>query len=109
MGYVRQAGRPEQQITITTLGDFDPEQVDMFTIVIIGNSQSYEWNGNFITPRGYYRDCGEDAQETNVGQGIMIKSFATIRKELKNPDTAPMAVLEPIAQMIFLTGNLKAS
>ena len=48
-GYVRQAGRPEQAVHITTLGDFNPEEVDMFTVVLIGNSQSYEWNGAFIT------------------------------------------------------------
>ena len=42
VGYVRQAGRPEQAVHITTLGDFNPEEVDMFTVVLIGNSQSYE-------------------------------------------------------------------
>ena len=41
VGFVRQAGRTEQKTKITTLTDFDPEEVDMFTIVIIGNSQSY--------------------------------------------------------------------
>ncbi len=55
VGYVRQAGRPEQEVTVTTLADFDPEAVDMFTVILIGNSQSYQWNGKFITPRGYYQ------------------------------------------------------
>ena len=41
VGYVRQAGRPEQEIKVTTLGTFDPEDVDMFTVILIGNSQSY--------------------------------------------------------------------
>ena len=54
VGYVRQAGREEQEVHLTTLADFNPEEVDMFTIVLIGNSQSYAWNGKFITPRGYY-------------------------------------------------------
>ena len=40
VGYVRQAGRDEQAIKVTTLGEFDPEDVDMFTVVLIGNSQS---------------------------------------------------------------------
>ena len=55
VGYVRQAGRPEQEIKVTTLGDFDPEDVDMFTVIIIGNSQSYIADGKIITPRGYYK------------------------------------------------------
>lgn len=45
VGYVRQAGRPEQEVTVTTLADFDPEQIDMFTVVLLGNSQSYNWEG----------------------------------------------------------------
>ena len=40
VGFVRQAGREEQNVTVTTLGEFNPEDIDMFTIVIIGNSQS---------------------------------------------------------------------
>ena len=84
VGYVRQAGRPEQEIHITTLADFDPEEVDMFTVILIGNSQSYEWNGAFITPRGYYRET--DTQAQSIGQDIMIRSFRTIEKELKNRD-----------------------
>lgn len=82
VGYVRQAGRPEQEVHLTTLGDFDPEAVDMFTVVLIGNSQSYEWNGSFITPRGYYREAEPEAK--GIGQEIMIRSFRTIERELKN-------------------------
>ena len=33
--------------------NFDEEVVDMFSIVIVGNSQSFIKNGKFITPRGY--------------------------------------------------------
>ena len=81
VGYVRQAGREEQEIKLTTLGDFDPEDVDMFTVIIIGNSQSYVADGQFITPRGYYR---EQVNEGNkIGQDIMIESFRTIAGELK--------------------------
>lgn len=88
VGYVRQAGRPEQEVNITTLGEFNPEEIDMFTVVLIGNSQSYEWNGAFITPRGYYTiDNGElNSCQLNRGQDIMIRSFRTIEKELKNKD-----------------------
>ena len=85
MGYVRQAGRPEQEVTLTTLAEFDPEQVDMFTVILIGNTQSYAWKGHFITPRGYYRE-GQLEQGVKVGQGIMIESFRTIHGELANPD-----------------------
>ncbi len=103
VGYVRQAGREEQAVSVTTLKDFDPEDVDMFTVVIIGNSQSYNWNGHFITPRGYYRSDKTD-DGVNVGQSIMIRSFLTIRKELSNPDI-PLWKLWPILHAIHTTAD----
>ena len=81
VGYVRQAGREEQEIKVTTLGAFDPEDVDMFTVILIGNSQSYIADGKMITPRGYYREQADDGNK--IGQNIMIESFRTIAKELK--------------------------
>ena len=81
VGYVRQAGREEQEIKVTTLGAFDPEDVDMFTVILIGNSQSYVVDGKMITPRGYYREQADDGNK--IGQNIMIESFRTIAKELK--------------------------
>lgn len=102
VGYVRQAGREEQSVAVTTLKDFDPEEVDMFTVVIIGNSQSYIADGKFITPRGYYREQAEEGK--NVGQNIMIQSFQTIRKELKQPDI-PLWRLWPMLHAIHTTAD----
>lgn len=84
VGYVRQAGREDQEVTLTTLKDFDPEKTDMFTIVIIGNSQTYTSAQRMVTPRGYYRDDTIEADK--IGQEIMIKSFRTIEGELKNKE-----------------------
>ena len=81
VGYVRQAGRPEQEVKVTTLGAFDPEDIDMFTVVLIGNSQSYIADGKMITPRGYYRATATEGEK--IGQNIMIESFRTIAGELK--------------------------
>ena len=102
VGYVRQAGREGQEIKVTTLEEFDPEDVDMFTIVIIGNSQSFLADGKFITPRGYYREKNDEGK--NLGQYIMIKSFQTIRKELKNPDV-PIWKLWPMLHAIHTTAD----
>lgn len=84
IGYVRQAGREEQSVKLTTLRNFDPEEIDMFTVILIGNSQSYIWEQHFITPRGYYRE--EEQEDVKIGQSIMIESFRTIAGEMKNPD-----------------------
>ena len=84
VGYVRQAGREEQEVKLTTLGAFDPEDVDMFTVILIGNSQSYISDGKMITPRGYYRE--EQTEDVKPGQQIMIESFRTIKGELRRQD-----------------------
>jgi precorrin-2 C20-methyltransferase/precorrin-3B C17-methyltransferase len=54
----RAVGSDEQQVTVTTLGEFDPGQVDMRCLVIIGSSQSVvvrDGTGapRVITPRRY--------------------------------------------------------
>ena len=100
VGYVRQAGREDQEVKVTTLGDFDPEDVDMFTVVLIGNSQSYINGGKFITPRGYYRE--EQQENVKPGQSIMMESFRTILSEMKHPDV-PKWRLWPLLHAIHTT------
>ena len=53
VGIVRNAGRKDESHCITTLGALKDADIDMFSVVIIGNSQTYEKNGRMITPRGY--------------------------------------------------------
>ncbi|MDY3884034.1 precorrin-3B C(17)-methyltransferase [Porphyromonas somerae] len=84
VGIVRQAGREDQEVTHTTLAEFDAEQIDMFTMVIIGNSQTFTTRNRMITPRGYYREKAD--KDTKLGQQIMIESFRTIESQLKNPE-----------------------
>jgi precorrin-3B C17-methyltransferase len=52
-GIARNIGREDENITMTTLGKLKDEDIDMFSTVIIGNSQTYVYNGKMITPRGY--------------------------------------------------------
>lgn len=84
VGIVRQAGREDQEVTYTTLAEFDSEQIDMFTMVIIGNSQTFTTRNRMVTPRGYYREKLD--KDTKLGQQIMIESFRTIESQLRNPE-----------------------
>ena len=52
-GYVRNIGREGEQATLCTLSELRMAKVDMFTTVIIGNSQTNVINGRLVTPRGY--------------------------------------------------------
>ncbi len=104
VGYVRQAGREDESVRVTTLQEFNPDDIDMFTIVIIGNSQSYTHDGKFITPRGYYRHQQDEGDK--IGQSIMIRSFQTIRSELHNPDI-PLWKLWPMLHAIHTTADFE--
>ena len=53
VGIVKNSGRPGTEITITTLEEMDFEMVDMLTVLIIGNSNTYAEGDKIITPRGY--------------------------------------------------------
>ena len=53
VGIVRNACRDGQTMTLTTLGTIHEAEIDMFSIVIVGNSQTYIKDGKMITPRGY--------------------------------------------------------
>jgi precorrin-3B C17-methyltransferase len=50
---VRNAMRNGESVALSSLEGFTRKEIDMFTVVIVGNSQSYVKNGRFITPRGY--------------------------------------------------------
>jgi cobalt-precorrin 5A hydrolase/precorrin-3B C17-methyltransferase len=55
VGIVTDAGRPGEQIIITTLDELDPVMVTMTTCVIVGSSRTVVLNDHMVTPRGYSR------------------------------------------------------
>ena len=104
VGYVRQAGREDQEVKLTTLAAFDPEDVDMFTVIIIGNSQSYISDGKLITPRGYY--AATVVGGGGIGQQIMTESFRTISQELSRKDY-PLDHLWALLHAIHTTADFE--
>jgi len=53
VGIVKNAKRKGEKIKISKLSSLKEEEVDMTTIVIIGNSKTYTYKDFMITPRGY--------------------------------------------------------
>ncbi len=49
----RQLGRSEEAVSLHSLASLPIEQVDMLTLVLVGNSSSYLQDGKMVTPRGY--------------------------------------------------------
>ena len=53
VGIVNNATREKEYAIISNLNEFTKEKIDMFSLVIIGNSNTYVEDGKIITPRGY--------------------------------------------------------
>jgi precorrin-3B C17-methyltransferase len=53
VGIVSRAMRQGQETIVSTLRDFLEHPVDMQTIIIVGNSQSFAYGPYMVTPRGY--------------------------------------------------------
>jgi adenosylcobyric acid synthase len=69
VGIVRNACRPGEEKVVTTLGAMSDVAVDMYSIVIIGNSATFvDGKGRMVTPRGYetagIRDQGSGNSKT---------------------------------------------
>lgn len=54
-GFAKNVGREKEETKVCTLSALrdDHSEVDMFTTIIVGNSQTYVVNGKLVTPRGY--------------------------------------------------------
>ena len=52
-GTVSNIAREGETANVMTLKELRDTQVDMFTTVFIGNSQTKEINNKMVTPRGY--------------------------------------------------------
>ncbi len=55
VGIVKNAMRQGQEVIITSLDKVEEALVDMFSILIIGNSSSFKVENRIITPRGYLK------------------------------------------------------
>ncbi|NES27276.1 precorrin-3B C(17)-methyltransferase [Micromonospora terminaliae] len=53
VGVVRNASRPGERVHLATLATLDPAQVDMYSVVVVGSSQTRVVGGRMVTPRGY--------------------------------------------------------
>lgn len=50
---VKNVGREDEKAVVTTLEEMLNHEIDMLTIVLIGNSKTFVKDGKMITPRGY--------------------------------------------------------
>lgn len=97
---IRHVTRPEETIKITTLGALDPEDVDMFCLVMIGNSQTYQFKNYLVTPRGYLN------RKPHTGKEIQQESFRIVTEHIKDFSFS-VADKWAITRIIHTTGILE--
>jgi len=103
---IRNVTRPDETITLTSLADFDPTSVDMFTLVLVGNSQSFTVAGHMATPRGYRVERvhrGEDATGAELGcqEATHLQAFASAPQT----DTYPITLTHMHGALAVVVGG----
>jgi precorrin-3B C17-methyltransferase len=57
VGIVHGAGREDEAVEIVELGELadlgETDLIDMTTTLLVGNEETYVWDGRMVTPRGY--------------------------------------------------------
>ena len=67
VGIVRNACRDGQTVAVTTLGQLFDHEIDMTSIVLVGNASTFiDTEGRIVTPRGYAAKYGETAVVTEL-------------------------------------------
>ncbi len=116
VGIVENAYRTNETITVVPLSDLPTCNVTMFTVVIIGNSQSYQSGTHIITPRIYLAHSGACRDQTiasttvraesDPGFAIMNESFAIIDSEL-GPEPSDAAERAIVRRMIHASADFE--
>lgn len=53
VGIVKNAYRPGEEVRVLPLGELKGAYLDMRSVAVVGNSETFTWRGYMITPRGY--------------------------------------------------------
>lgn len=96
---VRQVTREDEEVRLTTLGALNPEWVDMFSLVMIGNSQTIRYKDFLITPRGYLN------RKPHTGEEIQQASFKVVAEHVK-PLEKSMDEKWALTRVIHTTGDV---
>ncbi len=86
VGIARQVDRAEESVSIVPLSDLEANMADMFTVLIIGNSQTFCIDNQMVTPRGYFNP---EERTEQPGREIMHESFQTILREMGSHPLTP--------------------
>ncbi len=105
VGVVRNVSRDGESAGVTTLVRLNPEEVDMFSVLIIGNSETFGAGNRMVTPRGMPDE--PDGESAGSAGRIYAESFRSIERSLKTPDTKGEGVRRVIKRCIHTTADFE--
>ena len=97
---VRQVTRSEESVHLTTLAAMDVALIDMLSLVVIGNSETFRYRDFLVTPRGFM------ARKPVAGDDIQRESFRLIRERMTRTDLSP-ADLSAAVRCIHTTADFE--
>lgn len=100
VGIVRQVSREGEEARVTTLAGLDPGEVDMFSVLIIGNSRTFTAGNKIITPRGAPAG-GEDCP----ARSIRAESFRLIEESLESAGAFQEGARRAVIRCIHTTAD----
>ncbi len=80
---VRHVTRPEERIFHATLATCPAAEVDMFTVVVVANAETFRYRDFLVTPRGF------SSRKPTTGPAIQTESFRQIAERLTRTDLPP--------------------
>ncbi|QMU55632.1 MAG: precorrin-3B C(17)-methyltransferase [Candidatus Mycalebacterium zealandia] len=105
VGIVRNISREDERTRLTTLEKLNPDEVDMFSLLIIGNSETIAEGGKMVTPRGSKPVPPQSASE--AARLIYDDSFDSIDRSLKMSDLLSVGEREAIRRCIHTTADFE--
>ncbi len=102
VGIVRNVSRRDESACITTLARLNPEEIDMFSVLIIGNSETFAVGDRMITPRGEKGVDGGDPARV-----IYDESFRTVEGLLRHSSSKSPGALRAIRRCVHTTADFE--
>jgi cobalt-precorrin 5A hydrolase/precorrin-3B C17-methyltransferase len=101
---VRNVTRPDEQVRLSTLADVEPGEVDMFSLVLVGNSQTFAFDHRLITPRGYSDKFVGSQTAAQAGDPSPLDGPAAADVNLKD-DLYPLSLIGTAGAQAVVVGG----
>jgi len=102
VGIVRHISRRDESVSVKPLARLNPKEIDMFSVLIIGSSESFTAGDRMITPRG-----APERNGTDPARLIYEESFRVVERSLRNSASKDPGALRAIRRCVHTTADFE--